>query len=110
MGVVAGRGRDPGGHGRPRHAADDRRRRGVVLALLVGHGHLPSAAAGPAAAEPLPTTLHQWPDGHDYFTDAVKQELLNDRRLGVTAADRYRMVFAGGLPNHTTDDPRLQAS
>ena len=108
--LLAGLIQDPDGYSPLRHPVDARQRRSVVLALLVGHGHLPSTAAGPAAAEPLPTTLHQWPDGHDYFTDAVKQELLNDRRLGVTPADRYRMVFAGGLQIHTTVDPRLQAA
>ena len=44
----------------------------------------------------------------DYFLEEVKQELLNDTRLGETRRDRIEKVFAGGLRIYTTIDPVAQ--
>ncbi len=38
----------------------------------------------------------------------MKQQLLDDVRLGDTAQERYNSVFKGGLQIYTTFDPRLQ--
>ena len=46
--------------------------------------------------------------GTDYFTEYVKQQLLNDTRLGDTDSQRYQAVFRGGLSIHTTLNPAYQ--
>ena len=44
----------------------------------------------------------------DYFVEEVKQQLLDDVRLGDTSQERYNSVFKGGLQIYTTFDPRMQ--
>ncbi|MBV9953258.1 MAG: hypothetical protein JO291_14990, partial [Acidimicrobiia bacterium] len=57
---------------------------------------------------PLPTVpnLPKAPD--DYFVEEVKQQLLDDDRLGATPTARFNAVFGGGLRIYTTFDPVLQ--
>jgi penicillin-binding protein 1A len=45
-----------------------------------------------------------------YFVEAVRQELLDDRRLGRNRDDRDKTLFGGGLHIDTTLVPRLQAA
>ena len=63
-------------------------------------------------ATPIPTAPHGERDPRsppeDYFVEEVKQQLLDDVRLGDTAQERYNAVFKGGLQIYTTFDPRLQ--
>ena len=107
--LLAGLIQDPDGYDPLRHATAAKARRATVLGLLVLHGHLDRSAGQQADATSLPTRVHTPPAGRDFFTDAVKQELLADPRLGATPSERYRAVFAGGLRIHTTLDPQLQA-
>jgi membrane peptidoglycan carboxypeptidase len=108
--LLAGMIQDPDGYDPVRHADAAATRRQEVLTALVNHGHLDARQATAASNSPLPTQIHRWPDGRDYFTDAVVQELLADPQLGTTQAARYHAVFAGGLQIHTTVDPSLQAA
>lgn len=48
------------------------------------------------------------PPPDDYFVENVKQQLLDDPRLGATRDERIERVFGGGLRIHTTLDPRMQ--
>ena len=106
--LLAGLIQDPQGYDPLRVPAAARQRRQAVLNTMVAHHHLTPELARTAAQEPLPIAVHRPPEGHDYFSDAVKQELLADRRLGATSDERYRAVFAGGLRVRTTLDPALQ--
>jgi penicillin-binding protein 1A len=44
----------------------------------------------------------------DYFVEEVKQQLLDDPRLGATRDERITTLFSGGLHIHTTLDPAAQ--
>ena len=46
----------------------------------------------------------------DYFIEEVKQQLLDDPRLGATTAERVARLFGGGLKIYTTLDPAAQAA
>jgi len=107
-GLLAGLIQDPEGYDPVRAPVASRQRRQTVLGLLVSHHHLAPDVARTASQEPLPVSVHRPPEGRDYFSDAVRQELLADRRLGPTPKDRYFALFSGGLRIHTTLDPVLQ--
>ena len=59
---------------------------------------------------PTVPKIHQvLPKPNDYFADEVKKQLLADKRLGATPAERRKAVFEGGLKVYTTFDPVAQA-
>ncbi len=89
--------------------ATDRRR--VALNRLVDVGKLTREQADLIDATPVPTspqTTSSSPPPEDYFVEEVKQQLLDDVRLGDTAQERYNAVFKGGLQIYTTFDPKMQ--
>ena len=45
-----------------------------------------------------------------YFVEAVRQELLRDKRLGADRDERDKTLFSGGLEVETTLVPRLQTA
>lgn len=91
------------------HAEAARLRRNAIAERMVVLGHLSSAEAQGIKAEPMPTPPPTAPaTGSDYFTEYVKQQLLNDSRLGASYAERYQAVFKGGLMVHTTLNPAFQ--
>ncbi|HKY14193.1 MAG TPA: penicillin-binding transpeptidase domain-containing protein, partial [Microthrixaceae bacterium] len=65
---------------------------------------------------PLPTVTHSRAEaaestqlaGASYFSESVKQQLLDLPELGATPQDRYDAVFGGGLRVTTTYDPDAQ--
>src|SRR3546814_1372481 len=58
---------------------------------------------------PLPAEIRSvLPQAEDYFVEEVKQQLLDDVRLGETREEREYAVFRGGLQIHTTLDPIAQ--
>jgi len=86
-------------------------RRDVIVDRMVTLGHLSPVQAGYIKSEPMPPPLpvDEGPRaGSDYFTEYVKQQLLNDTRLGDTDSQRYQAVFRGGLSIHTTLNPEFQ--
>jgi penicillin-binding protein 1A len=92
-----------------RHPEAAKERRDLALRRLVSYGRLTQADADRYAETPLPTAINQvLPPAQDYFVEEVKQQLLDDERLGATPEERYRAVFRGGLQIHTTLDPRAQ--
>ena len=106
---LAGMIRNPVGYDPVRFRVRSRERRAIVLNRLVAQKHLSAADAKMWAATPMPTPVPSPDDTPDsYFVEAVKQELLDDRRLGSTAQERYESVFNGGLRITTTYDPVLQ--
>jgi 1A family penicillin-binding protein len=105
---LAGMIRNPVGYDPTRFRERSRARRAVVLDRMVVVGQITrdDAAQLKRSAMPRPADRLAKPD--TYFIEAVKQELLNDIRLGRTAKDRYEAVFNGGLRILTTFDPTAQ--
>lgn len=86
-------------------------RRALALDRLVETGHLTEDEAAIYNFTPVPTAVvRATPPPDDYFVEWVKQLLLDDPRygLGLTAAERTRSVFSGGIQVVTTFDPTMQ--
>ncbi|CAN5616872.1 penicillin-binding protein 1A [soil metagenome] len=77
-----------------------------TLQRLVETGQLTEDEAGLNSLVPLPEAVNLTPPTNDYFTEYVKQQLLDDPRygLGDTGAERFNAVFGGGLRVQTTYD------
>ncbi len=95
-----------------RHPEAALERRRVVLGKMVELGWLTAEnaevadATGLRLAPPQPPEQMRFP----YFTEEVKQFLLDEPSLGATATDRYNALFRGGLRIYTTLDPLTQES
>ena len=50
------------------------------------------------------------PTKEPYFVEAVKRELLRDKRLGSNPEERAKTLFKGGLEVETTLEPKLQTA
>ncbi|MGE3619420.1 MAG: transglycosylase domain-containing protein [Acidimicrobiia bacterium] len=86
-----------------------RSRRDLALSRMVTTGAITAEDAVSYGSAPLPAQINQvLPQPDTYFVEQVKQELLDDPRLGATRADREYAIFRGGLRIHTTLDPRAQ--
>jgi penicillin-binding protein 1A len=76
---------------------------------MVSLGHITPEQATEVKAEPMPTPPPApQPQSSDYFSEHVKQELLDASWLGDTPQERYAALFKGGLSIHTTLDPAAQ--
>ena len=92
-----------------RHPAESRARRNIALERMVAIGYLAPERAEVLRDEPVPSEISQiQPTPDTYFVEEVKQQLLDDRRLGETRQDRANALFRGGLRIHTTLDPKAQ--
>jgi penicillin-binding protein 1A len=86
-------------------------RREIALERFAEEGGITADEVTWYANEPIPTAVrHVLPPPDDYFVEVVKQQLLDDVRLGLTRPEREDAVFAGGLRIRTTYDPRAQAA
>jgi 1A family penicillin-binding protein len=86
-----------------------RRRRSLVLQRMAEEGFITAAGRAKAEKAPLGAKRHVVAKiDEPYFVEFVKQQLLNDGRLGETRQERIRAVFYGGLRIQTTLDPVLQ--
>ena len=84
-------------------------RRDEALDRMVANGHLTAAQAEQLKQRPVPTSVRDvGVPKESYFVEQVKQQLLDDPRLGDTPTERYNAVFRGGLRIYTTIDPKLQ--
>ena len=84
-------------------------RRNLALRRLEAYGTLTAEEVAPLQQTAIPTDIRQvQPLPNTYFVEEVKQQLLDDERLGETPEERYYAVFRGGLQIHTTLDPRAQ--
>ncbi len=87
-----------------------RERRSLALDRMVEEEYLTPAEADEIRDDPLPTARQQvLPPPEDYFVEEVKQQLLDDPRLGETPEERQATLFSGGLEIHTTIDLAAQA-
>jgi penicillin-binding protein 1A len=87
-----------------------KQRRDYVLDRMAELGHIDARAARRAKRRPLGVSSNPTPlaTRQPYFVEAVKREVLSDRRLGRTDNGRARALFKGGLAITTTLRPRLQ--
>jgi len=82
-----------------------RARRDLALRRLVSYGRITSEDVALLEGAPLPTQISQVnPSPDTYFVEEVKQQLLDDVRLGATREEREYAVFRGGLQIYTTLD------
>jgi penicillin-binding protein 1A len=106
---LAGTIRNPVGYDPILHKDAALARRNTAIDLMAQQGDVPRGDVAPLKAIPIPTALlGNLPKPNDYFVEAVKNQLLQDKRLGATPQDRYNAVFRGGLRIRTTLDPALQ--
>jgi penicillin-binding protein 1A len=104
--------RSPATYDPREHPGSARRRRDYVLDRMTALGHLSRRRAGRAKKGPL-GVVSQPPrlrTKEPYFVEAVKREVLEDKRLGRTALQRERSLWRGGLTIESTLVPRLQAA
>jgi penicillin-binding protein 1A len=101
---------NPGSRDPITHTVAAARWRANVLDAMQKDRWATAAAVTVARAEPLPQALAK--SNTDAFSDAfveeVTRELLNDPRLASTPAQRYRLVYSGGLRVFTTEDSRME--
>jgi penicillin-binding protein 1A len=85
-------------------------RRNLVLRLMREQGYITRAQEELTAASKLglkqPPEKLRYPAA--YFVDYVRRQVIGDRRLGETRAEREQALYTGGLRIYTTLDPRLQ--
>ena len=85
-------------------------RRNYVLDRLVELNKIDEATAEKAKEARLGVTPDppKTPTREPYFVEAVKREILGDRRFGKTENERARNLYKGGLRIETTLEPELQ--
>ncbi|HEX2196992.1 MAG TPA: PBP1A family penicillin-binding protein [Actinomycetota bacterium] len=94
------------------HRARARARRDYVLDRMESLGTVSARRAQAARRKPLRVVPPRPPQEtrFPYFVEAVRQEVLADRRLGRTDGERARALYEGGLVVRTTIEPELQAA
>jgi penicillin-binding protein 1A len=104
--------RAPSAYDPRRHPRAALARRNYVLDRMVATGKLRARRAAAIRRRPLGVVPQQPPGRarYPYFVEAVRQEVLRDRRLGSSESDRARALYEGGLTVETTLDPGLQAA
>lgn len=103
--LLAGLIRNPVGYDPIKNPKQATARRKTVVARLQVQHVLSATQAQRILDTPLPTKVKSLEtETNDYFVEQVKQELLDDTRLGETAQERYNAVFKGGLQIVTTLD------
>ena len=108
--------RNPVGYDPISYPSLARKRRALVARRLLAEKLITSAQASAIDAAPLPTQTYSRAAatestqlaGANYFSEEVKQQLLNLPELGATPQERYDAVFKGGLRVTTTYDPEAQ--
>jgi len=94
------------------HPKRARERRNFVIGRMLAINQIDAAQAAKARRAPLgvtpdpPRTRTRQP----YFVEAVKREIMKDRRFGGTEIARARNLYKGGLRIETTLEPGLQAA
>ncbi|HVE95303.1 MAG TPA: transglycosylase domain-containing protein [Acidimicrobiales bacterium] len=108
--LLAGTIRNPVGYDPIKFPKAAMKRRAVVVRQLVAGGVLTERQSDRVLAAALPSKMNRpVPTEVEHFIQDVKDELLEDPRLGDTPTERYNAVFKGGLRIVTTLDPELQA-
>ena len=93
------------------HPKRARRRRNWVIGRMAELDMVTDRAARRARRRRI-DVLHSPPQlstRQPYFVEAVKQEVVRNRRLGETPEDREKLLYKGGLRIETTLNRRLQS-
>jgi penicillin-binding protein 1A len=93
------------------HPVHARQRRNQVLAAMLEQGLIDRAAYEAAVATPIELVHREEAERRyiaPYFVDYFKEWFLSNPRFGETVAERYDLLFKGGLRITTTLVPRLQ--
>lgn len=93
------------------HPVHARQRRNQVLGAMLEQGMIDRAAHDAAVATPIELASRdeaERPYIAPYFVDHFKEWFLSNPRFGATVAERYDLLFKGGLRITTTLVPRLQ--
>ena len=92
------------------HPGRARGRRNYVLDRMAQLNMIGNAARRHQRQAPLDVMARPPKFGtiEPYFVEAVRREVLSDRRLGRSASERARTLYKGGLRIETTLDLRLQ--
>jgi penicillin-binding protein 1A len=87
-------------------------RRNYVIDRMVTLGSITTSEGNAAKNAPLGVTPDppQFSTRQPYFVEAVRQEILRDRRFGADRDARDKAMFQGGLHIESTLVPRLQAA
>ncbi|MFP5351226.1 MAG: transglycosylase domain-containing protein [Actinomycetota bacterium] len=98
---------DPRNH--PKRAIE---RRNYVLDRMAALNMIDEETAAKTRSKPLNVTPDppRTPTRQPYFVEAVKREVLRDRRFGQTENERARSLYKGGLRIYTTLDRELQSA
>ncbi len=105
---LAGMIRNPVGYDPIRFRDRSRQRRAVVIDRLLKIKQITPVEAEAIRSSPMPRPADRFGLKETYFIEEVKQQLLDDVRLGATKTERYNAVFNGGLRIVTTFDPAAQ--
>ena len=91
------------------HPKTARVRRDLVLQRMRELNYITPAQQKSASSSPVVASAHPLaPSIAPYFVEFIKQQIINDPRIGPTAAERERALFYGGLRIQTTLDSPLQ--
>ncbi len=90
-----------------RYRARAASRRNTVLDALVLTDRVAKEEADLNKFTALPDAPYEPRQPDDYFVEEVKQQLLDDERLGETPTARYNRLYGGGLRIYTTFDQRM---
>lgn len=109
--------RSPNGYDPIKRPELAKARRNLVGTRLHEEGVIDDETLDEIRSAPLPTRLYKRSAktasvqlaGANYFSETVKQQLLDLPELGSTPEARYKKVFQGGLRVATTYDPDAQA-
>jgi penicillin-binding protein 1A len=93
------------------HPKRARERRDYVVDRMEELALIDPVAAESARREPLGVVPQPEPFGtrQPYFVEAVKRQVLTDKRFGPTEVDRARELYRGGMRITSTIDLELQA-
>ena len=107
--MLAGLIRNPNTNNPFRFPDDAKNRRLDALRRMEDAGVITPEELTVFDASPLPTDPQRVaPLTEDYFTAAVREELMNAPWLGETREQREAAINRGGMKIHTTFDPRAQ--
>ncbi|MGE5460562.1 MAG: transglycosylase domain-containing protein [Solirubrobacterales bacterium] len=93
------------------HPTHGRQRRNRVLDAMLEQGMIDQATHDTSVATPIELDLSQEDERQyiaPYFVDYFKEWFLSNPRFGATVADRYHLLFEGGLQITTTLQPSEQ--
>ena len=94
------------------HPKRARARRNFVVDRMAALNMIDAPTAAKTKRKPLGVTPDppRTPTREPYFVEAVKREVLRDRRFGRSENERARALYKGGLRIYTTLDRKLQAA